>query len=101
MYLPFSPKERRRWKISAPELTLVIIFTLLCLYLFMKPLGFIFRVIIRGTVYSVLVWSINLITAPMGFTIGINAVSSLIFGILGIYGVGAGYLAGVLYSLKL
>ena len=86
---------------SGYELVLGVMLILLLLYVFARPIGFLFRVIIRGVGYSALVFIINLITAPAGFTLGINAVTYLIFGFLGIYGVGAGYLAGLLYSLRL
>ena len=88
-------------KINAPELTLMIILIISLLCLFARPIGIVFRVILRGVGYSILVFIINLITAPAGFYIGINAVTSLAFGILGIYGVGAGYFAGLLYSFIL
>ena len=94
-------KWRRLKKISAVDILLIIILTVSGLVLFVKPILKIAKVIIKGALYSALVFGINLVTSAFGVTAGINIITSSMYGILGIYGVLISYISGFLYSLKL
>jgi len=67
----------------------------------MKPLLFVIKVIIKGALYSALVYGINLLTSAVGISVGINLVSSVAYGVMGIYGVLISYISYFLYSFKL
>ena len=88
-------------KISAVDILLIIILTVSGLVLFVKPILKIAKIIIKGALYSALVFGINLVTSAFGVTAGINIITSSMYGILGIYGVLISYISGFLYSLKL
>ncbi len=71
------------------------------LILFIKPIISISKIIIKGALYSALVFGINLVTSAFGVTAGINIITSVMYGTLGIYGVMLSYISGFLYSFKL
>jgi inhibitor of the pro-sigma K processing machinery len=54
---------------------------------FLMPLKLIFRLIYNGLIGGIMLWVVNLVGSYVGFTIGINVVSALIAGFLGIPGV--------------
>lgn len=82
-------------------MTVVIILTLAILIVFYKPLAFLLKVIIKGALYSALVYVLNFITSVFGITAGVNLVTALLYGIFGIYGVVLSYFSGLLYTFKL
>lgn len=84
-------------KINAVSYLILFLF----MVLFWKPMLFILKFIIKGALYSALLYSINLVTSSAGITVGINLVSSAICGLLGFYGVLVSYLSCFLYSFKL
>lgn len=55
--------------------------------MFLMPLKLVFRLIYNGIVGGIMLWIVNLIGGYIDFTIGINAVTALIAGFLGIPGV--------------
>ena len=84
-------------KISPLNTALIIIFALLFIYVFIKPSIYILKVILRGGIWSAVVYGINIITAAAGFTVGINPATSLLYGVLGIYGVALNYIIKMIY----
>lgn len=82
--------------ISASYILISVVFCALAAYVFAKPALYIIRVILRGGFWSAAVYVINLITAAAGLTVGINPVTSVIYGLLGIYGVAASYIADLI-----
>ena len=60
---------------------------LIALYLILKLLKLPFKILINGILGVVLLYIANLIGANFGITVGINVVTALIAGILGISGV--------------
>lgn len=60
---------------------------LIILYLILKLLKLPFKILINGILGVVLLYIANLIGANFGITVGINVVTALIAGILGIPGV--------------
>ena len=71
------------------------------LVVFSKPIGFIVKTLIKGALYSALMFVLNFITSVAGLSAGINLISGLTCGFLGIYGVIISYFAGLLYSFRL
>lgn len=55
--------------------------------MFLMPVRFIWKFIYNGIIGGIMLWVVNLIGANFGFTIGINVISVLIAGFLGIPGV--------------
>lgn len=55
--------------------------------MFLMPVRFIWKFIYNGIVGGIMLWVVNLIGANFGFTIGINVISALVAGFLGIPGV--------------
>lgn len=51
------------------------------------PLKIIFRLVINGILGGIAIIIINLIGAPLGFTISLNLFSALVAGILGLPGI--------------
>ncbi|MGI6086133.1 MAG: pro-sigmaK processing inhibitor BofA family protein [Acetivibrionales bacterium] len=51
------------------------------------PLKIIFRLVINGILGGIAILIINLIGAPLGFTISLNLISALVVGILGLPGI--------------
>lgn len=51
------------------------------------PLKIIFRLVINGILGGIAIIIINLIGAPLGFTISLNVFSALVAGILGLPGI--------------
>lgn len=54
---------------------------------FLMPLKLIFRLIYNGLIGGLMLWVVNLVGSYVDFTIGINAITALIAGFLGIPGV--------------
>ncbi|MEG6584223.1 pro-sigmaK processing inhibitor BofA family protein [Dendrosporobacter sp. 1207_IL3150] len=54
---------------------------------FLMPLKLIFRLIYNGIIGGIMLWVVNLIGGYVGFTIGINVITALVAGFLGIPGV--------------
>lgn len=75
------------------EISLVIAYAvgLIAVYfigkLFLMPVKLIWKLIYNGIVGGVMLWIVNLIGAGFNFELGINVVSALIAGFLGIPGV--------------
>ncbi|QJW48696.1 pro-sigmaK processing inhibitor BofA [bacterium BFN5] len=55
--------------------------------IFLMPLKLIFRFIYNGIIGGIMLWVVNLVGGYIGFTIGINVITALIAGFLGIPGV--------------
>ena len=51
------------------------------------PLKVVIRLVINGVLGGIAILIINLIGSPLGFTIGLNPVSALVAGILGLPGI--------------
>lgn len=74
-----------------------IIFVLLALQVLAKPLELGFRVLGSSLVGGVALWGINLMGGLVGFHIGLNPISAMIVGVLGIPGLlGLGFLRVIL-----
>lgn len=78
-------------------LLLVISLTLIVLFLFFKPILNLSKFVLRGLCYSALVFLCNLVTQTFSFTVGVNAVTAVCYGLCGIYGVIGSYLLRLLY----
>ncbi|GBG56047.1 pro-sigmaK processing inhibitor BofA [Sporomusaceae bacterium FL31] len=55
--------------------------------IFLMPLKLVFRLIYNGIIGGIMLWVVNLVGGYIGFTIGINVITALIAGFLGIPGV--------------
>lgn len=70
---------------------LAYVFGILLIYLvgriFVMPIKFVFTLIYNGLVGGVMLWVLNLLGTHIGFTIGINPLTALIAGFLGLPGV--------------
>lgn len=55
--------------------------------MFFWPLKLVFKLIYNGLVGGVMLWAVNFVGAYIGFTIGINPITALIAGFLGLPGV--------------
>nr|WP_092074475.1 pro-sigmaK processing inhibitor BofA family protein [Dendrosporobacter quercicolus]NSL49645.1 pro-sigmaK processing inhibitor BofA family protein [Dendrosporobacter quercicolus DSM 1736]SDM96881.1 inhibitor of the pro-sigma K processing machinery [Dendrosporobacter quercicolus] len=55
--------------------------------MFLMPLKLVFRLIYNGIIGGIMLWIVNLIGGYFDFNIGINAITALIAGFLGIPGV--------------
>lgn len=51
------------------------------------PIRLVFKLIYNGIVGGIMLWAVNFVGAYFGFTIGINPITALIAGFLGIPGV--------------
>lgn len=58
-------------------------------YLLLMPLKIIVRLLANGIIGGIALYVINILFGPMGFSIGINPITALVAGVLGIPGVGA------------
>lgn len=63
-----------------------LIFVLLLLHLLAKPLEVLLRVLGSSLVGGLALWSINLVGGLAGFHIGLNPVSAVVVGVLGVPG---------------
>ena len=72
-----------------------IIFLFLLGRIFVLPLKSILKLIVNSILGALLIWFINLIGGAFGFHIGLNLVTSIVIGILGLPG------AILLIALKL
>ncbi|MBR3996433.1 MAG: pro-sigmaK processing inhibitor BofA family protein [Clostridia bacterium] len=79
------------------QLIAVITLTVFILVIFIKPILYTSRFIIRSALFSFLMFIFNIITGPFGFTVGINLITSSLCGFLGFYGVVITYIARILY----
>ncbi|MBE7014449.1 MAG: transcriptional regulator [Ruminococcaceae bacterium] len=79
------------------EIIICLLLTFTLIFFFKKPLIWIFKVIIRGTLFSVLMFLINFITMSFNFFAGINPVTTFICGIFGIYGVILNYILAFIF----
>lgn len=72
-------------------MVIAYIFGILLIYLlgriFLLPLKLIFKLIYNGLIGGLTLWALNFIGAYFSFTIGINVVTALIAGFLGLPGV--------------
>ena len=82
---------------TAINICLLIILTVIFCIVLAKPLSILLKISVKGALYSAAVYGINLVTASIGFSVGINPVSSLLYGIFGIYGVAASYIIKLIY----
>lgn len=55
--------------------------------MFVMPVRLLWKLIYNGMIGGVMLWLVNLIGASFGFGIGINVISALVAGFLGIPGV--------------
>lgn len=55
--------------------------------MFLVPIKWVWKLIYNGVVGGVMLWVVNLIGAYFDFMIGINVISALVAGLLGIPGV--------------
>lgn len=55
--------------------------------IFTLPIRIIWKLIYNGVIGGIMLWIVNLIGGSFGFTIGINVMSALVAGFLGIPGV--------------
>lgn len=55
--------------------------------IFLMPLKLIFRLIYNGIIGGIMLWVVNIVGGYIGFAIGINVITALIAGFLGIPGV--------------
>lgn len=55
--------------------------------IFLMPLKLVFRLIYNGIIGGIMLWVVNLVGGYIGFTIGINVITALVAGFLGIPGV--------------
>ena len=78
-------------------LLVVIAGTLILLFLFFKPILKLSQFVLRSLCYSALVFLLNLVTQAFSFTVGVNAVTALWYGLCGIYGVIGSYLLRMIY----
>ena len=79
-------------KINVSYIAFSVVFCALAAYVFAKPVTCLIRIIFRSGFWSAVVYGINIVTAAVGFGVGINPVTSVLYGILGIYGVAASYI---------
>lgn len=56
------------------------------MWVFVKPIKFLIKSAVSGAIGTLALWGCNLLTASMGFTIGINIYTALICAFLGIPG---------------
>ena len=55
--------------------------------MFLMPVRIVWKLIYNGIIGGIMLWVVNFVGASFGFTIGINFVSALVAGFLGIPGV--------------
>ncbi|QDR82893.1 pro-sigmaK processing inhibitor BofA family protein [Sporomusa termitida] len=55
--------------------------------MFLMPIKLVFKLIYNGLVGGIMLWVVNLVGGYFGFTIGINAITALVAGFLGLPGV--------------
>ena len=55
--------------------------------MFLMPVRMVWKLIYNGIIGGIMLWVVNFVGASFGFTIGINFVSALVAGFLGIPGV--------------
>lgn len=74
-----------------------LIFVLLLLHVLAKPLELVLRVLGSSIVGGIALWLVNLAGGIIGFHIGLNPVSAVVVGVLGIPGLlGLGLLRAIL-----
>ncbi|WP_425059258.1 hypothetical protein SCACP_39380 [Sporomusa carbonis] len=75
------------------ELNVIIAyaFGIILIYLigrmFLMPIKLVFKLIYNGLVGGVMLWAVNFVGSYIGFNIGINPITALIAGFLGLPGV--------------
>ena len=77
----------------------LIVFLSLMLYLFKKPCLIFIKWIIRGAVFSFIIFLLNFITLSFNFHIGLNPVTYGLCGALGGYGFILNYIFGMLFCI--
>lgn len=72
------------------QVVLAYIFGIILIYLvgriFVMPIKFVFKLIYNGLIGGIMLWVLNLLGSYIGFTIGINPLTALIAGFLGLPG---------------
>ena len=72
------------------QVVLAYIFGIILIYvvgrIFVMPIKFIFKLIYNGLIGGIMLWVLNLLGSYIGFTIGINPLTALIAGFLGLPG---------------
>ncbi len=65
----------------------VCVFGLILLYfliwIFIKPFKKLMKILLKSVLGALGIWGINMLAAPLGFSMGINVVSALVCGVLG------------------
>ena len=72
----------------------IIVLYVTCLF-FMKPLKFIFRILINLSFGGVMIWAINSVGGILGVKLGLNVLTSCIAGYMGIPGVALLYIVKI------